>query len=159
MSAPLLLLWTQPLWPTKGCWELLIVNTFFAWHPFVLLSGIFFQLLQLKMCIYTVRQPIRISKGQHTIVDWCLMTKTEQPFCLCGGIWSLINSREEPLVVSCLTSLWHFAKKKTCLNCIFIVNYIFWYREFSHDVFKFLNSYLYTTFQLNDILPLETSTF
>ena len=75
------------------------------------------------------RQPIRISrkveKARHIFVDWCLVNKTVQPFCLCNGIRYPINSIEEPSVVSRLTGSW-YVLKETRLNSIFIVKYIYW---------------------------------
>ena len=54
-------------------------------------------------------------KSLTLLVDWCLVNKTVQPFCLCYGIWYPINSIEEPSVVSRLTGSWHFLKGKPTL--------------------------------------------
>ena len=54
--------------------------------------------------IWTTNQ--NMEEAWHSFVDWCLVNKTVQPFCLCCGIRYTrypINSIEEPSVVSPLT--------------------------------------------------------
>ena len=72
-----------------------------------------------------------IKKARHTLVDWCLVNVTVQPFCSCISIRCLINSIEEPSVALCLTGFCHFLKGRLLKLYFFIVICIyqafFWY--------------------------------
>ena len=51
-------------------------------------------------------------KAWHSFVNWCLLNKIVQPFCLCCSMQYPMNLIEEPLALSCLTGSWHFLKRK-----------------------------------------------
>ena len=63
--------------------------------------------------IQTTNQNIK--KAQHTVVDQCLVNRTLQPFCSCGG---LIADKSNRRTLGCFTPYWLLAlpKRKTCFT-------------------------------------------
>ena len=75
------------------------------------MSRIFLATLTLDAEIHSTNQ--NIEKAWHTLVDWCLVNETVQPFCSCSSIRCPINSIQEPSVALCLAGFWHFLKEKS----------------------------------------------
>ena len=94
----------------KVCQEILIFHIFVPWCPFTQHALHVFSYSNFR-CQYLNNQS-EYWKAWHSFVNWCLLNKIVQPFCLCCSMQYPMNLIEEPLALSCLTGSWHFLKRK-----------------------------------------------